>query len=80
MKKIVRHVVACHNQNDDPDLYFVKVELSQRDRLRGKGRTLAKESAKDEGYQGPFICFDEEDSAGKALMPLFAWDTASVVS
>lgn len=74
--KTIRCIVACWNWDGEPDLYFVKVEESEN------YRDKAVEEARRNGYaeEGPVLVYDEFDSAGKAMLPLFDWETASIVS
>lgn len=78
-KKIVRCIVAGINSNGEPDLFFVKISTNGEIEARHHHYDAAREYAEDEGYSEPFVCFDEFDRAGKAMLPLFEWDSASVV-
>ena len=78
MKKL-KCIIAGHNSNGDPDLYFVKVEGTPKQFEEGSHYRAAKRAAEDNGYE-PGVAFDEEDTAGKRLLPLFDWSTASTVS
>lgn len=73
----IKCVVACTNANGGPDLYFVKVKCKQSEYDEGEHYEMAKESAKLEGYEGPFVVFDEIDGP-TALFDLFEWSSASV--
>jgi hypothetical protein len=74
-------MVAGYNGNGEPDIWFVKVQVpddyeSDED---GKHYPAAKQAAENNGYEGPFVAFDEIDHAGNAMLGLFAWETASIV-
>jgi len=73
---IINMVVAA-NGFDGPDLYFCKIECSQEQYDNGDHYERAKEAASDNGYEGPMVAFDQNDSP-KALFNLFQWDTATV--
>ena len=78
--KIYRCVVACNGCNG-PDLYFVKVRATQSQYDQGYHYEGAKTAAYNEGYDvfDRTVVFDEYDTAGKALLDLFVWDSASIV-
>jgi hypothetical protein len=71
-------VVACHGF-EGPTLFFVKVEATKEQVDEGLHYEAAEKEAKEQNYDGPFVCFDEDDRDGPALLPLFAWESASVV-
>jgi hypothetical protein len=76
----IRVVVACgSNASGEPDLTFVIVKCSNKEFEEGDHYWAAHSWAADQGYEMPFIAFDEKDSAGRALLPLFVWKSASVV-
>jgi hypothetical protein len=77
--KIFRCVVAAKNSNGDPDLFFVKVKCSEEEFQNCRHYAAAEEAARNHGYE-PHLSFDERDEAGKAMLPLFNWDSASVVN
>lgn len=74
----IRCVIAATNLNGDPDLFFVLVDATQDDIDSGRHYEAATRKAEDEGYETS-LSFDEDDSAGAAMMPLFDWESASVV-
>lgn len=76
---IVRMMVACHNPNGEPDLFFCKVRCTQDERDAGVCYQVAKSAADADGYGEPFLAFDETDHAGAALLNHFEWETASIV-
>ena len=71
-------IVAASNSNGDPDLFFVKVRCTQEQYDNGAHYVRAKAAAESAGYE-PFLAYDEQDSAGRAMLPLFEWKTASTV-
>lgn len=73
-------MVACTNACGEPDLYFVIISCSEEQYNNGDHYQYTELCAMDEGYEGPFVCFDENDSAGKALLHLFAWNTSKIVA
>jgi hypothetical protein len=75
----IRCIVAGINSNGEPDLFFVKVSANEPDIHLGLHCDAALYEACQQGYENPMVAFDENDSAGRAMLPLFQWDTASVV-
>ena len=73
-----RVVVACSNAMGGPDFFFVEVEATQKQIEQGKHYTAAEIQAGSEGYESPYVCFDEIDGPS-GLFGLFEWDTASVI-
>lgn len=76
---LVRMVVACQGE-DGPDFYFCKLRVLAADRDSGVCYDAAKSQADSEGYGGPMVAYDETDAAGDALLPLFQWEAASVIT
>jgi hypothetical protein len=76
--KTIRCIVACINSNGEPDLFFVKVKGTEEQINNGEHYTTAKEAADAEGYD-PVLTYDEECAAGRAMLALFEWDTASTI-
>jgi len=74
---IINCVVAAENSNGEPDFYFVKVECSQKQYDEGFHYEVAKAKANMEGYRA-YLAYDQNDTAGKMLSPLFAWITADL--
>lgn len=80
MLKPIRVIVACYGWNG-PDLYFVKVMATDEQVEYGEHYEAAKEAASNDGYDShETVAFDEQDEAGKAMLSLFDWDNASVVT
>lgn len=77
--KVLRCVVAATNSNGEPDLYFIKIHCTEEQYDRGEHYIAAKQAAEDEGYES-FLAYDENDPGGEAMLPLFTWDSASVIS
>jgi hypothetical protein len=68
----IKCVVACRNASGESDFYFCKVECSE------DHYELAEDSAREEGYEGPMVVFDENDGPD-FLFDHFVWESASVV-
>ena len=79
-EKLHHCVVAATNANGEPDLFFIKIGCSKADFENGHHYECAKEKARLSGFEEPMIAYDETDKAGKALMRLFVWETATIVS
>ena len=60
-KKNVRVLVACTNANGSPDFHLFIGQVGEAEIGNGGHYELAKESAAEEGCQGPFVCFDETE-------------------
>lgn len=74
----IKCIVAATNSNGDPDLYFVIVKATRTQIDKGQHYSAAQAYAERAGYE-PALCYDEECSAGKAMLPLFQWETATVL-
>ncbi len=75
---IIKCIVACLNSNGERDLYFVKIKCTEEQYNLGQHYEEAQTSAEEEGYD-PALVFDENDPGGRAMLPLFAWESASVL-
>ena len=77
----IKCIVACHNSNGEPDLFFVKVEATEDQIENGEHYDRARREAELCGYDAGItsVTFDESDSAGKAMLDLFQWDTSSII-
>jgi len=75
---IIRCIVAASNAGGEPDLFFVKVKCSLAQYENGDHYKAASEAAEENGYE-PSLAFDENDPGGRAMLPLFVWESASVV-
>jgi len=69
-------IVAAHNANGEPDLYFCRVRCTEQQYEAGDHYDRAKRAALDEGYGSTAVVFDQYDSAGRAMSGLFAWESA----
>jgi hypothetical protein len=69
-------VVACRNASGEPDFYFCRVECPPDRVEEGAHHETAENAARDNGYEGPFVVFDEHDGP-EWLFEQFAWATAS---
>lgn len=54
-------LVACTNASGAPDFFKCDVEASESDIEDGHHYSLAKAMAEERGYEGPMVCFDEQD-------------------
>jgi hypothetical protein len=72
----MKMIVAALNSNGEPDFYFCIVKCTSTQRQEGAHYDLAERMARKEGYE-PRLSFDESDPAGKAILPHFAWESAS---
>jgi len=59
--------VACRNSNGSADFFITEVKCTQAEYDLGKHYDRAEELAKEEGYEPPFICFDESEHPNIAL-------------
>lgn len=75
----VKCIVAAHNANGEPDLFFVIVRCTEDQYDNGDHYAAANDFAETQGYD-PALAYDEDDSAGRAMLGLFDWQTASSVS
>lgn len=64
----IRCCVACKNSQGEPDLFYVTVTASKEEIDNGDHYDTAAYFANKAGYEGPYVAFDENDSAGKFLM------------
>ena len=73
----IKCVVSATNANGEPDLYFVIVQCTVEQFESGLHYAAAKASAETNGYEA-YLAYDEFDTVGKTLLPLFEWDTATI--
>jgi hypothetical protein len=71
-------VVAATNASGESDFFFCKVNCTEVDHGVGRHYEIAKDAAKDNGYEGSMVAFDELDSPAKELFKMFEWDSASL--
>ena len=76
---IINCVVACRNCEGVPDFFFCKAECSQEEYDVGKHYDIAEDAAREEGYEGSFVVYDENDGPDW-LFDNFVWKSASVFS
>jgi hypothetical protein len=62
-----RCAIVCHNANGQPDLVRCRVRATREQYQDGQHYEAAKNWAKENGYEGPFIVFDENDPWGDDL-------------
>jgi len=74
----IKCVLACHNASGEPDFYFCIVQCSETEYQLGQHYDVAESFAKEQGYEGPFVLFDEHESPDW-LLERFVWESASVV-
>jgi hypothetical protein len=53
--------VACTNASGSPDFFIARFEMDQQDMDYGLHYDAAIDQAKQDNYEGPFICFDETE-------------------
>ena len=73
---IVKCVVACRNAEGASDFYFCRVECAEAQYDIGEHYEKAEEMAESDGYEGPFVVFDENDGPDW-LFDRFVWKSAS---
>lgn len=73
-------VVAAVNAAGSPDFFFCKVNCLPADYNEGIHYEIAKQAAKENGYEKPMVAFDELDAPcpGHDFFSLFVWDSASL--
>lgn len=54
-------MIACTNANGESDLFVCTVEVSEAEYDNGIHFDRAIEMAENEGYDAPYVCFDEQD-------------------
>lgn len=74
----IKCVVACHNASGSPDFYFCIVNCMEPEYDLGVHYDVAESSAKEQGYEGPFVVFDEKECPDW-LLERFIWESASVI-
>lgn len=60
-KNTQRVAVACTNANGEADLAIIDVKVTPEAYDLGEHYDLATEEAKEQGYEAPFVCFDESE-------------------
>jgi paraquat-inducible protein B len=77
----IKCMVAAANANGESDFYFVIVKGTEAQLAEGDHLTTAENAATAAGYEAPFVTFDENEPAGRALIEanLFVWESASII-
>ena len=75
----IKCIVSAINSNGEPDLYFTVIECSQVQYDSGEHYDAAIGQCNEDGYDA-YLAYDENDAAGKMLLPLFEWESANVVN
>ena len=65
MEKTIKIAVACHNAGGEADFHFFKLKTLDSYIQDGCYEDRAKEISHDEGYDGPYVIFDETCFAGR---------------
>jgi hypothetical protein len=74
----IKCIAAVVNANGESDFYFAIIQCSQEQYDNGQHYSAMCDAAEKEGYEF-YLAYDENEPAGKALLPLFHWETATVV-
>lgn len=72
----IKCVVACRNAEGVSDFYFCIVECNQEEYDVGKHYDIAENAALENGYEGPFVTYDENDGPNW-LFDHFVWKSAT---
>jgi hypothetical protein len=57
----IRCVVACKNASGQPDFFGCTLTATQEEYDNGEHYDAAAVAAEEEGYEGPFVVYDEND-------------------
>lgn len=71
----LKMIVAGTDAMGTPDMFFCKLKTTEEEVEEGLHYERAKVIAKDNGYGGPFVVWDEDD-APQVLLNLFVWESA----
>lgn len=66
-------VVLCTNANGDPSFHTCTPSVTKAGIEEGEHYELAKENARDNGYEGPMLAFDSMDEAARQLGDIVKW-------
>jgi len=66
-------VVLATNANGEAEFYRTTVEVTEDEYDLGMHYDKAQGIAEAEGYEAPFMCFDQAEQASKQLPELAAW-------
>jgi hypothetical protein len=80
MDKIIKCIVAAYNAMGEADLYPIKVSATEEQISDGQHCYAARHAAELKGYGRCYVVFDEDESAGHALMVLFDWNIVATVT
>ena len=72
-------IIAGRNSMGEPDLVFVRLQVTAEQVEAGDHYDLASSWAAEQGYEGPFVSFDPTDPGGATMQAHFNWETASVI-
>lgn len=76
---IIKCVLGIEGHNG-PDLMFVKINCSQEQYENGEHYETARQHTEKQSDNKVYWICDENDPCGPALIKLFEWGTASVVT
>lgn len=77
-QRIIRCVVAGFNANGEPDFWFIRVEATVLEIEEGIHYIAAENHAENNAFDAAVV-YDEDNAAGKQLMPLVDWKNVSLV-
>lgn len=60
-ERVVSVAVACRNASGSADLPLVRVTIPEDDYALGGHYDVARLTLKNKGFEGPFVCFDEQE-------------------
>lgn len=72
MDRTIKMIVAATNSHGKPDLYLCEVSCPQEQIDTGEHYELAKELAKNDGFQ-PYLAFDEYDTDENIFLHAHNW-------
>lgn len=78
-KIIVKCIVSAEDSSGFPTLYYIKIDCTKGQYEGGEHYAAAVLSAEEDGYK-PYLAYDENDTAGRAMLVLADWDEVKVVS
>jgi hypothetical protein len=79
VRRKIKVVAACTNAGGEPDFAFGTVECGEDEYNLGKHYDAVKDVLVENGYEGPFVMFDE-DECPSWLLERFVWQSATCVS
>jgi hypothetical protein len=66
MKTEQKVMIACTNANGESDMFVCAVEVSDSEYQNGVHYDLAKVVAEENGYEAPYVCFDQHEQKNLA--------------